>query len=84
MIGATSFSMLVQRASWAENIEIFSISIRDIEKILAPKSTTDPAKKLLIEYHNFFNIFSRPDSNILPPHRPYNHKIPFIEEKHLL
>ena len=62
-------------------MEIFSISIRDIEKALASKSTTDPAKKLPTEYHDFLNLFSQADSDILPPHHPYDHKIPLIKEK---
>ena len=81
MIGAAPFNTLVQRASYAKNMEIFSISIRDIEKALAPKSTTDPAKKLPTEYHDFLDVFSRADSDILPPHRPYDHKIPLMDEK---
>ena len=81
MIGAAPFNTLVQRASHAKNMEIFSISIRDIEKILAPKSTTNPAKKLPIEYYNFLDIFFWADSDILPPHHLYNHKISLMEEK---
>ena len=81
MIGAAPFNTLVQQASHAKNMEIFSISICDIEKALAPKSTTDPAKKLPTEYHDFYNIFSQADSDILSPHCPYDHKIPLIEEK---
>ena len=83
MIGAAPFNMLVQQASHAKNIKIFSILIRNIEKALAPKSTTDPAKKLPTEYHNFLNVFSQADSDILSPHRPYDYKIPLIEEKTL-
>ena len=45
MIGVTSFNTLVQQASHTKNIEIFSISIRNIEKALAPKSTTDFARQ---------------------------------------
>ena len=81
MIGAAPFNTLVQQASHAKNIEIFSISICNIEKALAPKSTTDPAKKLPTEYHDFLDVFSRADSDILLPHRPYDHKIPLMEEK---
>ena len=81
MIGVAPFNTLVQRASHAKNMEIFSILIRDIEKALAPKSTTDPAKKLPTKYHDFLNVFSRADSDILPPHRLYDHKIPLMEEK---
>ena len=81
MIGAAPFNTLVQQASHAKNMEIFSILIRDIEKALAPKSTTDLAKKLSIEYHNLLDVFPQSDSDILPPHRLYDHKIPLIEEK---
>ena len=62
-------------------MEIFSISIRNIENALAPKSTTNPAKKLPTEYYDFLNVFSRADLDILLPHRLYDHKIPLIGEK---
>lgn len=81
MIGAAPFNMLVQPASHAQNMEIFSIPIYDIEKALASKSTTDLAKKLPTEYHDFLDVFSQANSDILPPHRPYDHKIPLMEEK---
>ena len=83
MIRAAPFNTLVQQASHAKNMEIFSILIRNIEKTLVPKSITNPTKKLPTEYHDFLNVFSRADSDILPPHRSYNHKIPLMEEKTL-
>ena len=58
MIRAAPFNTLVQQASPDKNMEIFSILIRNIEKALAPKSTTNPTKKLSIEYHDFFDVFS--------------------------
>ena len=64
-------------------MEIFSISIHVIEKALAPKSTTNLTKKLSVEYHDFFNVFSRADLDILPSHYFYDHKIPLMEEKTL-
>ena len=81
MIRAAPFNTLVQQVSHAKNMEIFSILIYNIEKTLAPKSTTDPTKKLPIKYHDFLNIFPWADSDILPSHRPYDHKIPLMEEK---
>ena len=81
IIGVAHFNTLVQQASHTKNMEIFSISIYNIEKVLAPKSITDPAKKLLIEYHDFLNVFSRANSDILSPHRPYDYKISLMEEK---
>ena len=62
-------------------MEIFNISIYDIEKLLTPKSTTNLAKKLPTEYHNFHNIFSQADLDILSPYRLYDYKILFMEEK---
>ena len=81
MIGATPFNMLVQQASHTKNMEIFSILIRNIKKTLTLKSTTNFANKLPTEYHDFLDIFSQADSDILPPYRPYDHKIPLMEEK---
>ena len=71
--------MLVQQASHAKNMEISSISIRDMKKALVPKSTANLVKKLPIEYHDFLNIFFQANSDILPPHRSYDHKIPLME-----
>ena len=81
MIGAALFNTLMQQASHTNNIKSFSISIHNIEKALAQTSTIDPAKKLSTEYHDFLDIFSQADSDILPPHRPYDYKIPLMEEK---
>ena len=58
MIRVASFNTFVQRVSHAKNMEIFSILIYNIEKVLAPKSTINPAKKLPTEYHDFFDVFS--------------------------
>ena len=71
----------MQRASHAKNMEIFNISICNIEKALTLKSTTNPAKELLLKYYNFLDIFSQANLDILPLHRLYYHKIPLIEEK---
>ena len=83
MIGATLFNTLVQRVSHAKNREIFSISICNIEKALAPKSTTNPAKKLPTGYYDFLDVFSQTDSDILLPYRLYDYKISLMEEKTL-
>ena len=62
-------------------MEIFNTSLRDIVKALTPKSTTNLTKKPPTEYHNFLNIFSWADSDILIPHHPYDYKIPLMKEK---
>lgn len=33
------------------------------------------------EYHDFLDVFSKADSDVLLPHRPYDHKIPLMEGK---
>ena len=62
-------------------MEIFGILIHDIEKALAPISTTNPAKKLPTKYHNFLNIFSRADLDILSLHHSYDYKILLMKKK---
>lgn len=81
MIRATPFHTLVQRVSPAKNMEIFIILICNIERALAPKSTTDLAKRIPTKYYNFLNVFSQVDSDILVPHHLYAHEIPLIEGK---
>ena len=83
MIGTAPFNMLIQQASHAKNMKIFSISICDIEKALAPKSTIDPAKNLPTEYHDFLDGFFRANLDTLLSYRPYDDKISLMEEKTL-
>ena len=80
MIRVAPFNTLVQRASHTKNIVIFSILICNIKKVLALKSTINSVKKLLTEYHDFLNIFSQADLDIISPHRLFNHKIPLMEK----
>jgi hypothetical protein len=71
IIGAAPFSMLAKR----DGVEVYAISIRDIEKALSLKEHIDPATKLPLEYHDLLDVFSKTDANTLPPRRPYDHKI---------
>ena len=64
-------------------MEVFAISLRDIEKALESKKHFDPAVKLLKEYHQFLDIFSRQEADMLPVHQSYDHKIPLEDEKQL-
>lgn len=81
IIKATPFNTLMQQAFYTKNIEILDISIYDIKKALAQKSITDSAKKPLTKYHNFLNVFSQVNSDILSPYYLHNYKIPLIEDK---
>ena len=82
MIGAAPFNHLVQKSQKDSRFQIFSVTLRDINIALAPKKHTDPATKLPSEYHDFLDVFSRSDADVLPKHRPrYDHSIELIEGK---
>ena len=55
--------------------ELFAISIKDIEKALAPKVHTDPATKVPLAHQHKLHVFSRREADKLPEHRPYDHRI---------
>ena len=84
MIGAVPFNRLVQhsQSQKGSGIQIFSVTLRDINIALAPKKHTDPATKLPNEYHNFLDVFFRKDADFLPKHRPgYDHTIELMKGK---
>ncbi|KJZ68297.1 hypothetical protein HIM_12312 [Hirsutella minnesotensis 3608] len=59
-----------------DNVRIFSASLVDIEKALAPKKKSDPREKLPHHYHKYLSVFNREQADHLPPHRPgCDHKI---------
>ena len=62
-------------------MELFSFSLKTVEKTLKPKQYTDPVIKLPPEFHKFFEFFFHQKPNKLPPYKPYDHKIKFIENK---
>ena len=59
-------------------LTVWAVSIEDIKKALVDKPVIDPATKLLKKYHDFLNIFSRYESDKLPPYRPHNHHIELL------
>lgn len=84
IIGAAPFNHLIQKSQSQKNlrIQIFSITLQDINIALALKKYIDLATKLLSEYHDFSNIFSQADANIPLKHRSsYNYIIKFIAGK---
>lgn len=58
------------------NVELFAITLKDIEKALPKSTPTDPATRLPPEYHEFLDVFSKDLADELPPHRKSDHKIP--------
>lgn len=81
--GLTSavFAGLVRRARKQkgkhDSLRVFSASLLDIEKALAPKKRSDPREKLPEHYHEFLRVFDQKLADQLPPHRPgTDHRIP--------
>ena len=45
------------------------------------RAETDPKSVVPQEYHDFLDVFSKKNSDTLPPHRKYDHKIHLEEEQ---
>jgi predicted aspartyl protease len=60
---------------------MFSVTLEDINKALAPKPAADPLDKLPPEFHDFADVFSPKEADKLPPHRLYDHDIKLQEGK---
>lgn len=72
MISATGFKYWKDKANKKkekDGIELFAISMADIDKALAPKQHGDPKKLLPTHYHEFLDLFNREKADRLPPHR---------------
>ena len=79
MINAVSFRQLTRKP--AEH-KILSFSLREINAALKDTQHTNEElikKHVSPEYHEFARLFSEAQVSKLPPHRPYNHKIPIKE-----
>ncbi len=78
MIGADAYCT----ACRLKGVQVFAISMRDLEyqaeKEARPE--TDPRSVVPEEYHDLLNVFPKKDSDTLPSHRKYHHKIILEEE----
>ena len=79
IIGAAAYNMLAKKPE----AQIFAAIMEDIKKALRVKEYVDPLPLLPKEYHEFTDVFSRGDSDVLPPHRPYDHRVPVQEDAKL-
>lgn len=78
-IGAAAFRTLSRQP----NIELFSMSMAEIEKAtqsveiseIGPVDLIDLRKLVPIKYHDFLDVFDKQAADALPPHRSYDHKI---------
>lgn len=77
VIRAVLFFLLAQK----KNMQVFSVSIKDIEKTFASMIKIDPKIVLPTKYHKFFDIFSYIKSQKLFEPYIYNYKIMLLDEK---
>ena len=79
MIGADAYCA----ACRLKRAQVFAVSMRDIQYQAEKeaRAETDPTSVVSQEYHDFFDIFSKKNSDILPPHQKYDHKIHLEEEQ---
>lgn len=79
MIGAAPFAYLAKQ----KDVEIFAISMRDIEYQLNKdeRPPTDPATKVPECYHEFLDVFSKEASNTVSAHSKHDHVIRLLSEK---
>ena len=53
IIRATLLARLTRKPKYT----IFAVTMADIKKALAPKKYTNPATKVLVEYHKYLDVF---------------------------
>ncbi len=56
-ISATAFTHWTRKKKQEKNVEIFSVSLANIEKTLKLKKHTNSRDKLLKHYHEFLRVF---------------------------
>ncbi len=78
MIGADAYCA----TCCLKGVQVFTVSMRDIQYQAEKeaRAETDPKSVVPQEYHDFLDVFSKKDSDTLPPHRKYDHKIHLEEE----
>ena len=75
-LGGRSFRRIASK----ERLAIFSLSLYEINRALQPeKKQLNLADYVPKEYHEFLPLFSEAVAKAVPPHRPYDHKIPLRE-----
>lgn len=79
-VSAQSFRVWMDRRKKNHSVQIFTASMRDIEKALEVKHHSDPREKLPKQYHAWLEVFERKKADTLPPHRgpQVDHKIELV------
>jgi len=86
MMSATFFTNLIQKKEEKQKkIEVFLISMINIEKVLTSQKKTDLRTILSDHYHEFLNVFNHTMTKKLPPLREedtdYQIKLEEVNEK---
>ncbi len=78
MIGVNAY----HAACRLKGAQVFAVSMRDIQYQAEKEARAETNPKSIVpqEYHDFLVVFSKKDSDTLPPHRKYDHKIHLEEE----
>ena len=58
-----------------ESYTLKTVQINNVKVLILQKMLN----KLSVNYHNYANVFNKSKTNMLPPHRFYNHKLEFAE-----
>ena len=79
IIGADAYRLACQ----LKGAQVFAISMRDLEFQAEKEARPETNPKTVVpeEYHDLLDVFSKKDSDTLPPHRKYDHKIILEEEQ---
>lgn len=80
-VSAQSFGVWMNHHKKDHEVQIFTASLRDIEKALEVKHYSDPKGKLPGQYHAWLEVFEWKKADTLPPHcGPHmDHKIDLVE-----
>ena len=80
---ATMGGFIQRKRCHGQDMEIFAVSLADIQKALAPKRHIDPRTKLPRQYWKYLRLFEQDKAEELPPHRGdgIDHKIELVREE---
>jgi hypothetical protein len=84
IVSAASFSRLVRNHRQRHGpVHVFSLTLHEIKQALDRKKEEPVDLAVIVppEYHDFLPLFSKVAADVLPPHRPYDHRIPLKEGK---
>ena len=74
LLSASAFLELQEK----EDLQIFSVTLQELEEVVngQSKAPVDPVTAVPAHFHDFLHLFREAEARKLPPHRPYDHKIP--------